>query len=79
MNLVLCGILTSLVVVYCVVWDETLVFNMMMCVLCVLAIVSVWSQDSDKKNTAATNTPPPGATGDEDSSGKQSSSGDKQD
>ena len=50
MNLVLCGILTSLVVVYCVVWDETLVFNMMMCVLCVLAIVSVWSQDSDKNN-----------------------------
>ena len=75
MNLVLCGILTSLVVVYCVVWDETLVFNMMMCVLCVLAIVSVWSQDSDKKDTA---TPPPGETADEDS-GKQPSSGDKQD
>ena len=70
----LCGILTSLVVVYCVVWDETLVFNMMMCVLCVLAIVSVWSQDSDKKNTST----PPGETADEDSS-KQSSSGDKQD
>ena len=78
MNLVLCGILTSLAVVYCVVWDETLVFNMMMCVLCVLAIVSVWSQDSDKKDTAATTTPPPGETADEDSS-KQSSSGDKQD
>ena len=77
MNLVLCGILTSLVVVYCVVWDETLVFNMMMCVLCVLAIVSVWSQDSDKKDTATT-TPPPGETADEDS-GKQPSSGDKQD
>ena len=76
MNLVLCGILTSLVVVYCVVWDETLVFNMMMCVLCVLAIVSVWSQDSDKKNTAAT--PPTGETADEDSS-IESSSGDKQD
>ena len=75
MNLVLCGILTSLVVVYCVVWDETLVFNMMMCVLCVLAIVSVWSQDSYKKDTA---TPPPGETADEDS-GKQPSSGDKQD
>ena len=75
MNLVLCGILTSLVVVYCVVWDETLVFNMMMCVLCVLAIVSVWSQDSHKKDTT---TPPPGETGDEDSS-KQSLSGDKQD
>lgn len=75
MNLVLCGILTSLVVVYCVVWDETLVFNMMMCVLCVLAIVSVWSQDSDKKDTT---TPPPGETADEDS-GKQPSSGDKQD
>ena len=74
MNLVLCGILTSLVVVYCVVWDETLVFNMMMCVLCVLAIVSVWSQDSDKKDTA---NPPPGEA-DEDS-GKQPSSGDKQD
>ena len=70
----LCGILTSLVVVYCVVWDETLVFNMMMCVLCVLAIVSVWSQDSDKKDTT-----PPGETADEDSSGKQSRSGDKQD
>ena len=77
MNLVLCGILTSLVVVYCVVWDETLVFNMMMCVLCVLAIVSVWSQDSDKKDTTTT-TPPPGETADEDS-GKQPSSGDKQD
>ena len=50
MNLVLCGILTSLAIGYCVIFNETAMFNMMMCVFCVLAIISVWSQNnvSDK-------------------------------
>ena len=50
MNLVLCGILTTAAILYCVIFDETLMFNMMMCVFCVLALVSVWSQEP-KKNT----------------------------
>ena len=46
MNLVLCGLLTAVALVVCVVYDESLMFNMMMCVFCVLAITSLWS---DKK------------------------------
>ena len=46
MNLILCGLLTSLAIVVCIVYDETLMFNMMMCVFCVLAITSLWSRDT---------------------------------
>ena len=49
MNLVLCGILTTAAILYCVIFDETLMFNMMMCVFCVLALVSVWSQEPETK------------------------------
>ena len=49
MNLIVCGILTTLAVVYCVLADETVGFNMMMCVSCVVAIVCVWSQDNNKQ------------------------------
>ena len=46
MNLVLCGILTTAAILYCVIFDETLMFNMMMCIFCVLALVSVWTQQN---------------------------------
>ena len=46
MNLIVCGILTTLAVLYCVVADETLGFNMLMCVLCVVALVSLWTGDN---------------------------------
>ena len=49
MNLIVCGILTTLAVVYCVLADETVGFNMMMCVSCVVAIVCVWTQDNNKQ------------------------------
>ena len=49
MNLIVCGILTTLAVVYCVLADETVGFNMMMCVSCVVAIVCVWSKDNNKQ------------------------------
>ena len=49
MNLIVCGILTTLAVVYCVLADETVGFNMMMCVSCVVAIACVWSQDNNKQ------------------------------
>ena len=48
MNLIVCGILTTLAVVYCVLADETVGFNMMMCVSCVVAIACVWTQDNNK-------------------------------
>ena len=43
MNLIICGLLSSAAILYCVLFDETLMFNMMMCVFCLLAIVSLWS------------------------------------
>ena len=49
MNLIVCGILTTLAVVYCVLADETVGFNMMMCVSCVVAIACVWTQDNNKQ------------------------------
>lgn len=52
MNLVLCGLLTSLALVVCLVYGETMMFNMMMCVFCVLAITSLWS-DQKKAETVA--------------------------
>ena len=48
-NLVLCGILTFFACAACVVYDETVGFNMLMCVFCVLAIVSLWTKEEDKK------------------------------
>ena len=41
--MIICGILSSAAILYCVLFDETLMFNMMMCVFCLLAIVSLWS------------------------------------
>jgi len=52
MNLVLCGLLTFLALVVCLVYGETMMFNMMMCVFCVLAITSLWS-DQKKAETVA--------------------------
>ena len=49
MNLVLCGLLSTVAIVLCVVFDETLMFNMMMCVFTCLAIVSLWTSETDKK------------------------------
>ena len=46
MNLIICGILTIAAILYCVLFDETLAFNMMMCVFCLLAIISLWSGNS---------------------------------
>ena len=46
MNLIICGILTIAATLYCVLFDETLAFNMMMCVFCLLAIISLWSGHS---------------------------------
>ena len=43
MNLIICGILSTAAILYCVLFNETLMFNMMMCVFCLLAIVSLWS------------------------------------
>ena len=43
MNLIICGILSSAAILYCVLFDETLMFNMMMCVFCLVAIISLWS------------------------------------
>lgn len=45
MNLIICGILSSAAILYCVLFDETLMFNMMMCVFCLLAILSLWSDN----------------------------------
>ena len=64
MNLVLCGILTTAAILYCVIFDETLMFNMMMCVFCVLALVSVWTQQNPSDNNK-------NETKDEDSSEKE--------
>ena len=41
--MIICGILSSAAILYCVLFDETLMFNMMMVVFCLLAIVSLWS------------------------------------
>ena len=49
MNLVLCGLLSTVAIVLCVGYDETIMFNMMMCVFSSLAIVSLWTGESDKK------------------------------
>jgi hypothetical protein len=44
-RLVACGLLTSLAIVGCIAYDETIGFNMVMCVFCVLAIVSLWTKE----------------------------------
>ena len=48
-NLVLCGILTFFACAACVVYDETVGFNMLMCVFCVLAIVSLWTKEEEQE------------------------------
>ena len=48
-SIVLCGILTFFAVAACVVYDETVGFNILMCFFCVLAIVSLWTKEEDKK------------------------------
>ena len=48
-GLVICGILTTVAVVACICSDDTLGFNMLMCVFCLMAIVSLWTEDKEKK------------------------------
>lgn len=48
-SLVACGLLTGVAVVVCICLDETLGFNMLMCVFCVVAIASLWTGDKEKK------------------------------
>ena len=55
MNLIICGILTIAAILYCVLFDETLAFNMMMCVFCLLAIISLWSGNSAEQEPADRN------------------------
>lgn len=52
MNLVLCGLLTTVALIVCLVYDESLMFNMMMCVFCVLAITSLWSDKKTDKTAS---------------------------
>ena len=52
MNLVLCGLLTAVALIVCLVYDESLMFNMMMCVFCVLAITSLWSDKNTDKTAS---------------------------
>ena len=47
--LVTCGLLTSAAIIVCIVYDETIGFNMVMCLFCVLAIVSLWTKDEEEK------------------------------
>ena len=54
MNLVLCGILTTAAILYCVIFDETLMFNMMMCVFTSLAIISLWTSENKTEQTENT-------------------------
>ena len=54
MNLVICGLLTSVAILVCVVYDQTLMFNMMMCIFCLLALVSLWSSESEDKTADKT-------------------------
>ena len=64
MNLIICGILSSAAILYCVLFDETLMFNMMMCVFCLVAIISLWTGNN---------------TADAEDSGKTSQEAEKQD
>ena len=48
-GLVVCGLLTGVAVLACICLDDTLGFNMLMCIFCVVAIVSLWSEDKDKE------------------------------
>ena len=52
MKLIVCGILTTLAVLYCVVAGDTVGFNMLMCVSCVVALAGVWSQDNTKQQAS---------------------------
>ena len=47
--LVTCGLLTSAAIIVCIVYDETIGFNMVMCLFCVLAIVSLWTKEEEKE------------------------------
>ena len=47
--LVTCGLLTSAAIIVCIVYDETIGFNMVMCLFCVLAIVSLWTKDEEEE------------------------------
>ena len=48
-GLVVCGLLTAGAIVACICLDETLGFNMLMCVFCVVAIVRLWTEDKNRK------------------------------
>jgi len=48
-GLVVCGLLTGVAVLACICLDETLGFNMLMCIFCIVAIFSLWSEDKVKK------------------------------
>ena len=54
MNLVLCGLLSTVAIVLCVVYDETVMFNMMMCVFTSLAIISLWTSENKTEQTENT-------------------------
>ena len=47
--LVTCGLLTSAAIIVCIVYDETIGFNMVMCLFCVLGIVSLWTKEEEKE------------------------------
>ena len=48
-SLVGCGLVTSAAIVGCLVYGQTTAFNMVMCVFCVLAMVSLWAQDGPQE------------------------------
>lgn len=50
-----CGLLTGVAVLACICLDDTLGFNMLMCIFCVVAIVSLWSDDKEKMNNKDNN------------------------
>ena len=47
--LVTCGLLTSAAIIVCIVYDETIGFNMVMCLFCILAIVSLWTKEEEEE------------------------------
>ena len=54
-GLVACGLLTAGAILVCVLYNETVGFNLLMCVFCALAIASLWSKEPEEKEAEEQN------------------------
>ena len=55
LGLVTCGLATAAAILVCVLYNETVGFNLLMCVFCSLAIASLWSKEPKEQEVKEQN------------------------